>query len=239
MKKIIPFGACILAFLVFSPMAFAQASGSYNPDTYEIEITYHPGWNIVPYVVGTSEFIVNECDFYASYYWSPTERQYFGGLYGSGSSEFSQKVAEDAALNYYTATTYMGAGWVYSKNYCVTKTQLGSPGAQTWNEQYKDQVFSGLVLKKGWNFVTVNPFMVGLKWEEILSECNLEAVNMWDAREQKWGFESSSEAVQYLIAPNVFALNEMQVGNTYVMKFEDDCYFSQGTSGGPPQLPGV
>jgi len=229
-----------MVFLIaisFSVAATTLTHGSYNSENNEITLTLSKGWNIIPFTRGGSS--ESDCDISAMYYWSPTDKIYVVGDPKKDLQEqpesFKSQLGRDEGL--YCSTPNLGAYWVYSKNSCEIHTYLGY--YNSWQEDdawgVKDKI-----LKGGWNFVTINPYMVGFTFGEILNDCQVEGINTWSHYSQSWGgisASSSSEMAQFLLNDQ-YNIAYTDVGEVFLIKVADACLFStESSSSGPPLLP--
>jgi hypothetical protein len=234
MKKKYSLGICMVLLIVTSFYVTATAiTGSFNSETNEITFTLSKGWNIIPFARGGSS--QSDCDISAMYYWSPTDKIYVAGDpkkdLQEQPEEFKSQLGIDQDL--YCATPNLGAYWVYSSNSCEIHTYLGYYNSWTDDDVWgvKDKI-----LKKGWNFMTINPYMIGHSFNEILSDCEVEGMNQWQSHSQSWVYGSSKYAADVWV--NNEFVNNSTVGLTLVVKVADDCGINtDGEISTPPPLP--
>jgi len=240
MRKILLLG---IFALVFSALVFAAAVatpiGTYDSETGQVTITMKPGWNIVP--LGASETAPGSCGIKAAWIWSPTAKKYMGGSPEGGAmpQEDGEKLEEDMENGYLYAQSYStsaGGMWVYTTNECTLQKTFWTSVS---NEN--DQI-AFLKLAKGWNFVSISPWMGGKKISEFLGDCTLSKITAWDATMQRWGNGASdtlymAEMAQKINNGEDEPLQEAMSGVVFLFKVPEEC--SLGLTGAmePPVLP--
>ena len=193
MKKIMLIMAILVLFFSFVSADFIR---NYNPSTGEISITIYKGWNIIPQAVVKSESGSQNC--YTTtlsntaFYYSPALQKYVGPGLSMSQSDNYNVWASDAQNMYYSAQHYLGGAWVYAKEDCSYSADLGT--ANYFNESS----IASLKVAKGWNFIAINPWMVGKNWKTILSNCDLVAQNQWNDSTQSWWNSSSTGSASVL-----------------------------------------
>ena len=210
-----------LILLLISSMVFAL---NYNPQTQNVTIPIVKGWNIIPSM--TQGFNSGTCDLAVSYSYDPFTKSYVQGF-----------LSEDKYSDYFGLWTYFGSQWVYSKNNCDLTLSFYSSQNNFDKTKLSNNTHK---LAKGWNFVTINPAMVGEKWADLYSNCDVTGTNFWIPYEQKWYGSSTTIANQLKTGglEQEDALTNSTVGLSALIKVANDCYLSYGSEiSGPPQLP--
>jgi hypothetical protein len=235
MKKILMILGLVL---LVSSVVFAN----YDSTTGTYEINLKEGWNLVPIGTGTPPTIANEL--------SDSERSecYYLNNNTGWHQKYPQQYFYDASQKKYIGSPSLtivadsqnsvnglitGAAWVHSNGNCKTWTTAGKkntlPSIET-NQKYAKLI-------QGWNFLAINPYMLGVKNNYLFSNCSLTGFNFWDSENQKWFYPSSSQEAQYRKnLENEF--REEDIGIVMVVKVANDCYLNYGsTATGPPSLP--
>jgi len=238
MKKIILIGMILVLMSVFA------LAGNYNPETYEYTWELKEGWNLVPMIntfppagySNTADFF-SQCDLGYFFMWNPIQKEYFGW-----NTSTSDTIGTPVSQTDILSTNYIiGSHWVYSNTNCSLSNTYGTY-PMSWDESTKDQVASSLKLVEGWNFVAINPFMIGMNTKDIFNNCDLSGMNYWQSVSQTWSSSSSTAFAQSVVSG---AFDEMEgpivnamVGQTWVVKVSSDCYLNYSSNvTGPPALP--
>jgi hypothetical protein len=231
MKKIILILGLVL---LVSSVVFA---GNYNPETYEYTWDLKQGWNLVPAIntfppegySNTADFF-SQCNLGYFFMWNPIVKEYFGGNYLT-SKTVGTPVTDTTILS---TNQIAGAYWIYSNNYCNLNNTWGTY-PMSWSDDYKPQVETTLRLVEGWNFIAINPYMIGTTLPEVYSSCDVVKANHWDATSQNWMAQAS---IPEFVTANEQPITKDNVGQVFVVKVASDCYLNYGSGTiSPPVLP--
>jgi hypothetical protein len=257
MKKIIfILGLCLISLAVFA-MAYTPDDGCYSNEGNEItcttstgsqliynqntnQVTYNlnAGWNIIPgrlslsnkspikdtpYYEGTSCIQNNLMGFI----YSPTQKKYISSSDNIGNNIISQ----DSSNGYYYAQ--YGGIWMYTPNDCKVSFNLKT--STTGGDLITGEGINKKIVK-GWNFLTIMPWMKEKTLESILGDCIIENFNMWDVGTQSWAL--SSKATSEQMFPLLFnKIGDWSIGTTYLIKTSNNCELMKTTLTSPPILP--
>jgi len=86
-------------------------------------------------------------------------------------------------------------------------------------------------LKAGWNFLTITPEMIGHSLNEIVGDCNIETLAVWDSIKQSWDVASS---VDY--DDNI---GESGLWQGFIMKVSNDCRLQSPPTAIAPIVPSL
>ncbi len=86
--------------------------------------------------------------------------------------------------------------------------------------------FEDLVLVKGWNLVPITEDMLGGYLTDVLGDCNLEKINLWNAKSQRWDKIDSG-----------YSFSEYQLGYGFLIKSKDYCKLVGPEIIAPPPMP--
>ncbi len=139
-------------------------------------------------------------------------------------------IGKEFALELYSAKS--PAVWIYSNSDCTVKAKKMKPQEPSVSDLAKYK------LDKGWNLIGVDRWMIGKTWATILNGCELQNVNAWMRQEQKWGYSSSTDALNY-IKTSQNQIKEIELQEGIAIKVANDCYLSDVIVNtiNPPQLP--
>jgi len=215
----------LLLFSIFLIFFLASVSAVYyDSSTDNFEFYLKKGWNLIPavYLSECSSLVI------AQYFYSPVHSSYYGQYTLNGSTVSVPENAQswgDEIRDYY----FGGGQWVYSTSDRVCETSIAS------NSSYD----SSKTIKKGWNLVSIYPWMKGNTPQNIFSECNIRAVNAWDESTQNWMYASSSSSV-YAVNENQQEITDAAIGKILAIKIGSDCELQVSAPSGlstPPGLP--
>jgi hypothetical protein len=240
MKKII----LSLIVLMLASMVFA---GSYNSDTEKLTLNLEKGWNLVP--LDTIEFnrdnLLATCNAQYSFVYDVMNKNYLSEDYRGWdefSSSYSYDIISRSGVDYaYSTNPTFGAAWIYLNSPCSLSTYYGRHydyAPKFWTEENKQSVGSLLKLVEGWNFLTINPLMIGNTYQLTFENCNIVAGNVWNESTQNWGYLTSSNTPLLKLNQNTAKVSADDVGQVLVLKVSGECnlnYKSETT--GPPALP--
>jgi hypothetical protein len=245
MKKIILAGLITLLLGIF---VFA---GNFSMADYSMNLNLSKGWNLVPPVqIDNSSGnynLMEQCEIEYVFMWNPLSQDYYGIKYLPNNQ--TQTIVGEPFGGYeppystlYNTNATLGVSWMYANKNCSIPSTWGSTTVGTWNETTKQQVEDTIYLAQGWNFLTINPYMVGLNTKDIFQNCNLEAMNYWSPVSQTWSSNSSSDFAQKVESGEFDSIEgsivTAMVGQTWVVKTNNQCYLNYGSSTtGPPALP--
>ncbi len=218
--------AMIFVLVLFAGTAFADVS-----------FTLYRGWNLVPMGILGSECTADNKNVSAVYFYSPLENNYLGvpvTQSGSPQKEYQDKVDavrrlyEPKKNEYLTPFETGTSAWAYytGNNSCNTTIRTSNPYTE----------LSTRKLFRGWNFLTVLPWMVDKKLTDITYGCDIQRFATWDAAGQKWNsvrMSLSEWARQY--GPDN-PVNESSIGQTILLKTAGECALS-ATGPLPPAPP--
>ncbi len=131
---------------------------------------------------------------------------------------------------------HAGSGWIFSASDCKLSIpatgpypnyKLDSSGTYSADGDQPSKIhrYGDLVIKKGWNFVAYDTWMVGKKLSEIFSDCEITKRNSWDAKNQEWKLSGAEMNVTEETL-NSKMITEYTVFSTELLKFADDCKIS-------------
>jgi len=212
----------ILLFIGLLLMASFALAAEYNSQTGVLKLTMYKGWNVVPLGVhfySASSSGSGECtdsDALSAFIYSPVLGRYAGwykdssGITQQEPSNSNDLLNAEKANNFYHAIG--GGSWVYFKRYC------------TWTNDLPNTKIDSFpwTLKKGWNMIAVNPWMIGYKLKDLFADCSITGVNVWDSYNQKWSL-SSSRTGAYSITANESPIYDAGVGTVFFVKLDSDC----------------
>ncbi len=223
MKKII----LGLIILMISTMVFATNS---DVTSGQVTITLQKGWNLMPAFSGPAS---NSMKYLYTY--SANLGQYCGGLIVDGSLSYSDDCKVGRETNMFNLATnyqyFFPAVWIYSIDSSPYVAHFGSESVANMNQSVLDK----MPLTKGWNFVVLHPWMVGNSLKTIFDNCNVTALNRWDAVNQKWFADSSTTAAS--MVQTTTPLTEEKIGEAYVVKVLNDCQLNKSSTESPPSSP--
>ncbi len=223
MKKIV----LVFVFAVlFSGIVFGQTiTKEYNSTDKKVTMRLSQGWDLVPSGTDTQTSSPSSNPL-AAFFWNPLDKKYYGGGYGSTEgNNIATKLNELRSAGYATAT--MGATWVYMpKSEEVTVTYGGA--ALTSN--------TGKKIAKGWNFISLMPWMIGKKISGLFDNCSITKANAWFGIQNEWASNNSTEYWNTLRTSNE-TVKEGSVGYTIVVYSESECGLSSVEMQPPPVLP--
>lgn len=246
-RSVLTIPIALVAFVLFSPFVFSGISESYDSTTGKIKFTLNPGWNIIPCAISIykdNPEYENTCGDYgnyikAAYAYSPVQKQYFGTYY-TGSQIISvpeggeQILQNEKSSNFYHAMDYLGGCWMYTTTYCSFETSLYP---KSMHSTVTQETMDTTTIKKGWNFITIVPWMIDHSLKDLFQSCDVLAANTWDDLNQKWTYPSSSQYAG-IISENDANIYDSSVGTVFVIKFANDCHLTVGDDGiSPPPLP--
>lgn len=217
----------ILALAII--LMFSSTFATYNPDSKEITQTLVRGWNLVPLGFNGPSNISEEA--LAVYMWAPHLSKYIGGIVKDGSVQDEEMSNQTEALQVYAPNAF----WVYmKKDMTITSYPITSQELLTGEG---DRI--GKKLAKGWNFVGIWPYMTGIKFNDLMGNCNITRMNTWNSAGQKWGQPTSStEAANQMKSMNQpFSIYD--VGKTILLYAQSECEMGSTPAEAmtPPPLP--
>ena len=202
------------------------ATHSYDTGTKQLTFNMKKGWNLLPVGIEGPPVFADNTSMGAVFIWIPVSGKYAGGIVKDGSvvsnDDYSQQIE---AMKDYAPFSM----WVYLKrdvsftSYAITNQKvLTGEGAPTR-------------LAKGWNFVAIWPFMVGLDVQDLFANCTITKANMWNAETQGWQQPSSTQAAQNMSSQ----VRESDVGETMLVYAASACELSlvEKEAMTPPALP--
>ena len=199
-------------------MVFAQ--------TTEKTVTIHKGWNILP--LGARMLpISHTCDYFYGVDWLYTPRlgkYVFADLNSELVNQDDKASIQQDMLDDYLYVSAGSGYWHYSNEDCTV----------TYNTQPEADLEPKIL--KGWNFITIQPWMTSNTLRSFIGNCQLEKMNYWDNGIQNWRFNPSlvPDDQNHLLDSLIF---ESDVGNVALMKFSENCELSISSITGPPQIP--
>ncbi len=203
---------------------FSIAFAAYNQSSKQLTINLAKGWNLIPIGFESPDNISN--DALAVYVWISPLAKYVGGILKNG----SVAGAPDYSQTLNTMKDYAPpAMWVYMKKE-VTVTSYA-----TTNNQLFTGEGAGKKLARGWNFVAIWPYMVGIDIKDLFSSCTITKANIWQSETQSWQQSSSIQAAQNLSG----AIKESDVGSSIIVYAASNCELSLvgAEAMTPPALP--
>lgn len=222
-KIIMPIAlAVLLSLAVFvSANSFFTSDEGYKTK-YTFNVDVEKGWNnlmtFYPQFI-QSESEIKEQDVKAVFLYSPDKNKYVE-IYPSFD-------LPNAGLNsndeYYDDSALFYSHWVYfDKSGTLTYSFRGYENIleNSLNENM-------IALKRGWNFVGINPSFIGKTLNEIKGDCNFEKVYLWMPQKQEWEEVSADEQ----IPPGVLT-------NGLTLKVSSSCTLGSSSSViNPPVIP--
>ena len=198
MKKIL----ILLIMLMISSIAFA---GNYNPETQEITTNLQKGWNLIPVNIIHADigYAVDTCPLKYSYVYDPVSKSYWSEEYSNGvehMNSYSYNLVSRSSIDLtYSTNPLFGVAWVYSETTCELNTLFGrsyESAPNPWTNELKSNLEDKLRLVSGWNFITINPFMIGLNTKDIFQNCSVEKAAT-RSEERRVGKEGRSRGSPY------------------------------------------
>jgi len=229
--------------VLFSAVALAGLAAEtalrYNSSTNEVTFNVSRGWNMLPIGDGISTASDPQDPSYCQiaksiFIWDSVSKQYLGGrISNTGPNPTDTQRASDA-INRAKESGYafgsMGAAWTYMATPC--KLTMSFSGNALTGE-------TGKKVLRGWNFITIMPWMINEKFGNVAANCSITKANIWNDSSQEWSQESSREAANTLMSQTTgMPIKEMDVGTALVIYAENDCELSTSpATSGPPELP--
>lgn len=251
------FFGIVAAVLMLSSVAFGQALqtyGDYSAETGKLTFQVFKGWNVIPLIdMGRRDGYTNTCGYSndkdfsikAAYYFSPLKEKYYGVTVKDGKTTNTPPESNDVFtgeknLAYYHAM--YGGWWMYSSKNCRIETKLDTQTDSQVNFKARNPT-----IKKGWNFFTIQPFMVGKNMKEMLANCNVAKGNYWNPSKGQRGGGTNDQGWHYdddfvvrSVPTSASPIPANAVGATYLLKFGSDCRLNiadDDTPAAPPTLP--
>jgi hypothetical protein len=235
MKRII-FSLVLVVLLATLALATVstQTELQYNSSTNEVTFDVSRGWNMLPIGEGISTTADPQdpdyCQTAASVFiWDSVSGKYLGGLTNDTGTSYVDTQRASDAINSAKESGYafgsMGAAWAYMTKPCKM-TMSFSGNALTGS--------SGRKILKGWNFITIMPWMAGKSYDDVFGGCTITKANSWQDSVQQWAVDSTQGAANLKSTSNI---NSSYVGNTLVIYAESDCELD--ASPGAMEVPGL
>ncbi|MFH1586240.1 MAG: hypothetical protein ABID38_00100 [Candidatus Diapherotrites archaeon] len=218
-----------------------------------ITFDIHEGWNLVPlkmlnelggiYWSSFDKGITTCSQDTAQYIWmhSPAVNRYelfIGDDWGAPDSRNHSFLQNEFRSKYFHA--HAGSGWIFSVSDCKLSIPATSPYPNykldssgnyslDGDQPSKPHKYGDLIIKKGWNFIPYDTWMVGKNLREIFSDCEITKRNSWDAKNQKWELGGEEMNVTKEILEDK-TITTYAVYSTELLKFADDCRISRNPS---------
>jgi hypothetical protein len=199
-----------------------------NYNDFETTVELNEGWNLVmgffpDYISPSSE--IAKSNIKAVFMYSPDMNDYIT-LHPKLelTREFLVSNGIDRQDEYYDDSANLYAYWVYSD-----KT-----GKMTYTiNQLSFYAMKNVFLKRGWNFVGINPEMIErdtFTWDAIKGTCNIQKIYAWNYETQDWfEYQPSTEFKGYDF--------DDFLGSGMIVKVTNECQLSEPTSVIPPIIP--
>jgi hypothetical protein len=226
-----------LAFLVSAENWFYNVGSSQND--YQLTIEVKEGWNLIQgfhpnFISAGSQ--VNSGNIKAVFMYSPDKNKYIetypeNKLPTSGLSQSDEYYDDNAGLYSY---------WVYVDNLQTCNDPACEiPGGRLNKLVYTIRIvdLTNIQLKNGWNFVGINPTMLGKSMNEIKNDCEINKIYLFDEANNQWG------TILNLLDSKTILEQEAEVGKGFLIKVSADCTLktnlTEGSSSNinPPQIP--
>jgi hypothetical protein len=196
-------------------------------------------------MIPTFTKLSEECDVGAVYGFLPVEQNYYKIEYLKDVQGFGFNYSDFSPLtsNYISHVSYLGAMWAYTRNSCTGNSYdyEGTQNAEMIEEMVNTQATT-LKFAKGWNFLAINPLMVGKTWAGIFSQCDVISAAKWYAERQDWKYYDTDPSPREMatnLKSSVSQITDLEVGSTMIIKVANDCQPNyESTTNGPPALPG-
>jgi len=176
------------------------------PGTEKISIKLYDGWNLVSLpgklVKFDKESVVSHGKL-KGFVWLKDEQRYV-------TMNEAEEILGDRLRQYLAENSF----WVYTRSPMTLNIWV------TQAVSYND-----LELAEGWNLMPITSDMVGGYLEDILGDCELSRLHLWDARNQAW--EKISLTYEF---------SDNQVGYGFLARSEDSCNL-EGPEIFPPDMP--
>ena len=213
---------------------------------------FYKGWNLVPApIISTMGGVSNQCSqkYKAVFIYNTTYKGYIGGVGQQPNMKYQPDQATynkylnmsdpDWRLNSYTDHVMLTAYWMYFDQDCsgnIDTTYLTGIN-QTSTRDMMNNNDTNSKLLKGWNFISVAPWMEGSNFKTIFEDCEIEKANYFNNATQQWG-QNSSTSFANQFANDTTSLHTL-TGKGYVAKVKNDCYIKYNNDGdlSPPTLP--
>jgi hypothetical protein len=210
----------------------------------------YPGWNIVPnFGEGAASprtsCLDNEYDFATSflkyrYYYFPGTG-YIGGKISGNNDDFVDASVQSKFIEQIQSLgtdmedvlslQLMGSHWIYSEKSC--DFELATKFYRDLDSQKK--FISNIKLKKGWNFVYLNPIFLNSNLKDNIGNCQIEKANTWSPITQGWNLNAQDSVSRVNDLLNT-QITEENVYMPLLLRVTDDCNFGPSASA-PPELP--
>lgn len=219
-KTVLAFMIIVLANLAFADTPF----------------TLYKGWNMVPLGIseGGSQCNSDGKNISAVYLYSPLENKYVGfpvTQSGSPPKEYQDKMDamrrlyEPMKQNYLTPTDTGTSAWVYYPgDTCNTTVRTSN----SYSELSTKKLF------RGWNFLTVLPWMRDVSLGTMFGNCEVQTIASWSPPSQRWDAVLKGEQLKTVLGvSSPFIDSDSDIGKTFVVKTANECALS-ATSPLPP-----
>lgn len=199
----------------------------FDDNSYKIEVQVYNGWNLLTYFNPdyiAEESVIKKSDISAVFLYSPDLNKYIE-TYPNFNLPNSGLDSND---EYYDDASGFYAQWVY-----VNRPSETLIYEIPWYQGiYESSLSEGIInMKKGWNFIGINPAFMGKTIEEVKGNCEIQKVAIWMNNEQDWDVQSSS-AIQTRDFQNWL------LGEGIIIKVADTCTLGGSSSLiNPPVIP--
>ena len=218
----------------------------------KVDYKFYKGWNLVSIpLISAMNGSSNTCpsQWKALFVYNPTYKGYIGGIgqqpnikYSPNQETYNQYLnASDPKWkqNSYTDTVQLSVAWLYFETECNGKidTTYLTTAYQAQTQELMNKKENTSKLLKGWNFISVAPWMEGSNFKTIFEDCEIEKANYFNNVTQQWG-QTSSTSFASQFANDTSPLYTL-TGKGYVVKVANDCYIKYNNSNNltPPELP--
>lgn len=227
------------------------------------EVEVNEGWNLVSYDTyfrGCDEVVEGEIcrdDVLVEYIYFPNINKYYSmeyleeyfesleDKYDSEEEAFANDPFLKSIAGFFMEENEMNirmsSKWIYVKPGSGSKKMLYHSGSSSSRRDdilnpSEEWDFKGLKLFDGWNFMTVNAFMLydnswrfdGLSLEDMKGGCNIERAYWFDSDVQDWAEISPSSKFV-----------DGDIGKGFVVEVSGDCYLGDSRADVvPPTIPG-
>lgn len=180
---------------------------------YQITVQVENGWQLIqgfhPYsIIAGSQ--IKESNIKAVYMYIPDMNKYVE-IYPDQKLD---NEGVDQSDNYYDDNAGLYSFWVYIDN-------VGTQNKLIYKVHIND--LNNIEMKKGWNFVGMNPKFIGRSINQLKGECIIEKVYYWSAPAKRWFEFSTSEII-----------SDEYLSRGLVIKVNGACSFSDSRIISPP-----
>lgn len=232
-----------IIFVLTIGLVCAEVTKYFNEETYSLTIDIPDGkWYLVPHqftLDGCQREMISETEWKntmnvkARWLYSPTLGSYelmapplcfsdhtSPGCFGGQKEDYispNPRIDQDENDHYLYAMPKGGAVFVYISSRCSLEDAFPSrPGLNSTDEEL-EPILRQIKMAKGWNFITVTPWMIGRSLNEIKGNCEIDKIAGWKDVEQSWIITLGDDDK----LNNPFEMNN--IGRGFGVKISDKC----------------